>query len=331
MQFDRLKRREFIGLMGATAAWPLTARAQQPSIPVVEFLSAGSFDGYANNTVAFRHGLKQVGFVLGHNVTIEYRWAAGQYDRLPALASELVDLKVDVIFASGGNIAIRAARAATSTIPLVFTSGADPVEAGLVASLNRPEGNVTGASFEGRALGPKRLELIRDLLPQAKAIAVLQNPQNALRPVELEGLRAAAGALGQQLRFLTAANIGEIDQAFVQLGQQRPDALVLNGDLLFTSQRDLIVALAARYGIPAIYHEEAFPRAGGLLSYGASVITAYRQAGIYAGRILQGSKPADLPVVLPTKFDVVINLKGDRIGVCCGARVQLMALLAHSL
>jgi putative ABC transport system substrate-binding protein len=207
-------RRTFITLLGGAAAWPLAARAQQSAMPMIGVLSAGSLDGYANNTAAFRQGLKEVGFLPGQNVAIEYRWAAGQYDRLPALASDLVDLKPDVIFASGGNIAVRAAKAATSTIPLVFTSGADPVEAGLVVSLNRPEGNVTGASFSGRALGPKRLELVREVLPHATTIAVLHNPLNPLRPVELDGLRAAAAALGQHLRFQTASTVAEIRRGF---------------------------------------------------------------------------------------------------------------------
>jgi putative ABC transport system substrate-binding protein len=306
-----MNRREFITLVGGAAAasavlWPWAACAQPP---VIGFLSAGSLDGYANHAVAFRQGVNEAGLVAGQNVAIEYRWAAGQYDRLPALASDLVGRQVAVLFASGGQLSVRAARAATATIPIVFTSGADPVESGLVASLNRPEGNMTGVSFSGRALGPKRIELIRELLPQVTTIAVLQNPQNPLRPAELADLRAAAGTLGQQLRVLSAGTSGEIDQVFAQLGQQRPDALLLNGDLMFTNERNQIVALAARHGIPTIYHDDAFARAGGLMSYGASTTAAYRQAGTYTGRILKGAKPSDLPVMLPTKFNLVINLK----------------------
>ena len=322
-----MRRRSFITLLGGAAVWPVAARAQQTAMPVIGVLSAGSLDGYANYTAAFRQGLREAEFVPGQNVAIEYRWAAGQYERLPALASDLVDFKPELIFASGGSIAVRAAKAATSAIPVVFTSGADPVEAGLVASLNRPEGNVTGVSFSGRALGPKRLELMREVLPQASTMAVLHNPLNPLRPVELEGLRTAAAGLGQHLRFQTASSVAEIDGAFVLLGEQRPDALVLNGDLLFTSQRDLIVALAARYGIPTIYYSEAYVQAGGLMSYGASVIDAYRQAGIYAGRILKGAKPADLPVLLPTRFDVVINLKTAK---ALGLKVPESFLLARA-
>ena len=278
-------------------------------MPVVGVLHAGSLDGYANHIVAFRQGLNDAGFIPNQNVAIEYRWAAGQYDRLPALASELAARQVAVLVASGGSLAVHAARITTTTIPIVFTAGADPVQTGLVASLSRPEGNLTGVSFAGRALAPKRLELIRELLPKTTAIAVLQNSQNPIRPAEMAELNAVAGPLGQQLRVLSASTVAEIDQAFVQLGQQRPDALMVYGDLFFTGQRDLIIALAARYRIPAIYHAEEFTRSGGLISYGASPTAAYRQAGVYTGRILKGAKPADLPVLLPTKFDLVINLK----------------------
>ena len=305
-----MKRREFITLIGgATALWPLAAGAQPAALPVVGFLSAGSLDGYANHAVAFRQGLSEAGFVAGRNVTIEYRWAAGQYDRLPTLATELVGHQAAVLFASGGLLSVRVARAAAAAIPIVFTTASDPVASGLVASLSRPDGNMTGVSFFGRALAPKRLELIRELLPKATDIAVLFNPQNPWHPGELADLQAAASALGHQLRFLSASSVAEIDQAFAQLGQQRPDALLLNTDLLFTSQRQLLVALAARHGIPAIYQHEEFTRAGGLISYGANPITAYRQAGNYTGRILKGAKPADLPVMLPTRFELVINLK----------------------
>ena len=296
-------------LSGTAASWPLAARAQQPAMPVIGFLHAGSLDGYANQVVAFRQGLTEAGFAPNQNVAIEYRWAAGQYDRLTALAADLVNRQVAVLFTGGGGTSVRAARTATTTIPIVFTSGADPVEAGLVASLNRPEGNITGVGFSTRALGPKRLELIRELLPKATTLAVLQNPQNPIRPAEVAELNVAAVALGQQLRYLSASTVAEIDRAFVQLGQHRPDALMLYGDLFFTNQRDLIIALAARYGIPTMYHSEEFTRSGGLISYGSSGTAAYRQAGVYTGRILKGAKPADLPVVLPTKFELVLNLK----------------------
>jgi putative ABC transport system substrate-binding protein len=305
-----MRRREFITLLGgATATWPLAVRAQQPATPIIGFLGAGSLDGYANHVIAFRQGLKEAGFVAGQNVTIEYRWAAAQYDRLPALASDLVSRQVAVLLASGGEISVLAARAATATIPIVFTSGADPVESGLVASLSRPEGNMTGVSFSGRALGPKRIELMHELLPRATTVAVLQNAKNPLRPAELADLQAAADHFGEQLRVVSASTAHEIEQIFAQLGQIRADALVLNGDLLFTSERNAIVELAARVSLPTIYHDDLFVRAGGLISYGASTTAVYRQAGIYTGRILKGAKPADLPVMLPTEFDLVINLK----------------------
>ena len=304
-----MRRRDFLGVLGGAAASPLAAHAQQPALPVVGFLHAGSLDGYANQAVAFRRGLNEAGFVAGQNVVIEYRWAAGQYDRLPAMAAELIGRQVAVLFTGGGPLSVRAARTASATIPIVFTSGSDPVQAGLVASLNRPEGNVTGVTFSTRALGPKRLELIRELLPKATAIAVLHNSRNPIQPEDMAALKEAATVLKQQLNFLTASTVAEIDQVFVQLGQQRPDALMLYGDLFFTNQRDLLVALATRHRIPTIYHTEEFARAGGLISYGASTVAAYRQAGNYTGRILKGAQPADLPVMLPTKYDLVINLK----------------------
>ena len=304
-----MKRRAFIAMLGGTAAMPLAARARQSTMPVIGFLHAGSLDGYASHAIAFRQGLKEAGFILGHNVLIEYRWAAGQYDRLPALASELADRQVAVLFAGGGPISVSAARAVMATTPVVFTTAFDPVQAGLVASLNQPGGNTTGVSFEGRALTPKRIELIRELLPKATTVALLHNPKYPLTSTELADVRTASNALALQLRLVPASTVAEIDQAFVQLNQQRPDALLLNPDLLFLSQRELLLALAARHEIPAFYPMDEFTRAGGLISYGASTVTAYRQAGDYAGRILKGIKPADLPVLLPTKFDVVINLK----------------------
>ena len=236
-----MRRRDFLGVVaGAAAAWPLAATAQQAATPEIGFLHAGSFDGFANQVVAFRQGLNEAGFIPGQNVTIEYRWAAGHYDRLPALAAELVSRQVTVLVAGGGLNSVHAAKAATTTIPIVFITGADPVLVGLVTSLNRPEGNITGVSFSGRASQPKRLELIRELLPRATAIAVLSNPRNLLNPGDLADLKAAAVALKQQLHFLTAGTVAEIDQAFVQLGQQRPDALLLTGDPFFNTQRDLL-------------------------------------------------------------------------------------------
>ena len=305
-----MKRRQFLGLVGVAAAWPVMAHAQQGvKSPVVGFLHPGSFDGYANQAVAFRRGLSEYGVIPGENAAIEYRWAAGQYEKLPALAAELVDRQVAVFYAAGGQLAVRAARAASPTLPIVFTTGGDPIEIGLVASLNKPEGNMTGVSFSGRALGPKRLELMHELLPQAAKITVLQNSGNPVSPTEWHQYKEAAAALGLQLSLISAATVAEIDQAFVKFGREPPDALVINGDLLFTSQRDLLVALTTRYKIPAIYHVDEFTRAGGLISYGASSVAATRQAGVYVGRILKGAKPEELPVLLPDKFELVVNLK----------------------
>jgi putative ABC transport system substrate-binding protein len=306
----RMQRRKFITLLGgATASLPLVVRAQQSAMPVIGFLHAGSFDAFASHAVAFRQGVGEAGVVPGQNAVIEYRWAGGRYDRLSALAAELAAHHATVLFAGGGPIVMRAAKTVMATTPMVFTTAFDPVEAGIVTSLNRPEGNVTGVSFFGRALGPKRLELLRELLPKAATVAFLHNPKYPVRPAELANLQKAASTLGIQLRSVTASTVSEVDEAFVQLGQHRPDALLLNPDLLFLSQRELLVALAARHRIPAFYPMEEFTRAGGLISYGASTTAAYRQAGNYVGRILKGAKPAELPVLLPTKFNVAINLK----------------------
>jgi len=302
-----MRWRKFIALAGGAMMWPAMACAQQSAMPVVGFLHAGTLDGYANQVVAFRQGLAQAGFVAGQNVAIEYRWAAGQYDRLSALAAELLARPVAVLYTSSGPL--HDFKTTSGSTPVVFTTGSDPIEARLVSSLSRPDGNVTGVSFFSRALGAKRLELIRELLPNAAVIAVLQNTRNPMRGPELSELQAAASQLGQQLRVVSAGTIEEIDRAFVELDRQRPDALIVYGDLLFTSQRELIIALAARYAIPAFYGIADFPRSGGLMSYGASIVEAYRQAGLYAGRILKGEKPADLPVLLPSKYELVINLK----------------------
>ena len=300
-------RREFISLLGGAAAiWPLAAHGQQAAMPVIGFLHAGSLDGYANHVVAFRQGLKEAGFVPNQNVAIEYRWAAGQYGRLPALASELTGRQVAVLVAGGGGLSVRAARTATTTIPIVFTTGADPVQTGLVSSLRRPEGNSPASALPVAPWHLKRLELIRELLPKATAIAVLQNSENPIRPRGNGGIGCSCCSPWTTTAPIVGQHRSRIE-TFVQLGQQRPDALLLYGDLFFTGQRDLIIALAARHRIPTIYHAEEFTRAGGLISYGASPAAAYRQAGIYTGRILNGAKPADLPVLLPTKFDLVLD------------------------
>ena len=291
-----MRRRDFITLVGgATVALPLVAQAQQPPMPVIGFLNSGSPEAYAPKITAFRQGLKEAGYVEGHNVAIEYRWAEGHYDRLPALAADLVRRQVAEIVALGTPAAL-AAKAASSTIPIVINVGIDPAQIGLVASFNRPGGNVTGLAVLTVELAAKQLEVLHELLRTSAAVALLVNPNTAVTEPVIKGVRDAARSLGLQLHILHASTEGEIDAAFGKLIELRAGALVVSGDPFFNSRRDQIVALAARHALPAIYEWREFVVAGGLMSYGTDLADAYRQVGIYAGKILKGAKPADLPV-----------------------------------
>jgi putative ABC transport system substrate-binding protein len=307
-----MERREFIGLVGGggllLATKVMRARAQQPAMPVIGFLSVRSPGESASVEAAFRKGLSEAGYVEGQNVHIAFRWAEGQYDRLPSLAADLVSRQVAVITALSSPAAL-AAKAATSTIPVVFHAGTDPVRAGLVPSLNRPGGNVTGVTFFAAALEPKRLGLLREVTPQADLIAVLLNPNYPDAEVQLKEVQDATREIGQRALILTATKDAEIDLAFATLAQQRVGALMVCADPFFDVRRERIVALATRHHVPAIYHWREYVVVGGLLSYGASLTHSYREVGVYVGRILKGTKPADLPVTQPTKFELVINLK----------------------
>jgi putative ABC transport system substrate-binding protein len=306
-----MKRREFITLLGgAAAAWPLAARAQQaPHLPLVGSLNSVSSAEWANYMAGFRRGLSQMGYRDGQNVTIEYRWAGGHYDRLPALAGELVGRKVNVIFASGGPAVARAAKAATSSIPIVFTVGSDPVGAGLVASMNRPGGNATGVSHLSVDLAPKRLELLSELVPMARNFAMIANANNAADQADSKGTQAAAITRGHVIRVVWASTADELEATFGKFARQRPDALIVSPDPFFNSQRDRIVSASASLSLPTIYSWREYVDGDGLMSYGASLVDQYRLAGIYVGRVLKGEKPADLPVMQPTKFELLINLK----------------------
>jgi putative ABC transport system substrate-binding protein len=309
-----MRRREFITLLGgAAAAWPLAVRAQQSAMPVIGHLNPQSPDGQTGRLRGFRQGLKEAGYVEGENVAIEYRWAEGQFDRLPALAAELVRRQASVIVATGGPASAMAAKAATTTIPIVFNVNEDPVGLGLVASVARPGGNLTGINFLSTELAAKRLELLRELVPGAARVAVLVNPANA-RTAEatLRDAEAAARAMGLEIQVLNSSTSREINATFAGLGRARPDALFVGGDGFFVSRRVQLVNLASRHVVPAIYDARQFPEVGGLMSYGSNIEDAWRQVGVYAGRVLKGAKPADLPVVQSSKFELVINAETAR-------------------
>jgi ABC-type uncharacterized transport system substrate-binding protein len=308
-----MRRREFIKLLSNTVvAWPLTARAQQPAMPVIGFLSSVSPQAWENYVAGFRAGLKEIGYVEGQNVTIEFRWAEGHYDRLPEMAADLVRHKVAVLVSTGGEPSVLAAKAATTTIPIVFTSGIDPIRAGIVSSLSRPGGNITGVYLFTSQIESKRLGLLRALVPGVQLIAVLLNSNRPDYTRQKRDVEEAAHAIGQQIHLLSASNESEIDAAFATAPQLRPGAMLVGADPFLNSQRDKIIALVARHAIPAMYEQREHALAGGLMSYGTNLTAGYRQVGVYAGRILKGEKPGDLPVVQSTKFEFVINLKAAK-------------------
>ena len=322
-----MRRRDLLGLLGGAAvSWPLGARAQQAALPVVGFLVSASAQGYARVIGPILEGLKDSGYIEGRNVAIEYRWADYQYDRLPGLAADLVRRQVAVIFTTGSVVSAIAAKSATSTIPIVFANGSDPVQYGLVASLNRPGGNVTGVTFYNSGLGPKRIELLREIVPGAKVIAVLVNPKNPNAEPDGMGIQEAGRSLGVRIELVNASTEPELESAFVKVRELRVDALMVHMDALFNARIKEIVALAERYAVPTMHVEPAWPRAGGLISYGTNVDNMQRQAGVYIGKVLKGTKPADLPVLQPTKFELVINLKTAKaLGVTVPLIMQMTA------
>jgi putative ABC transport system substrate-binding protein len=304
-----IKRRDFVALVGGAAAWPIAARGQQVGTPVVGFLSMGTPDSDADEPAAFLQGLRETGYIEGQNVTIDYRWSGEQRNLLLALTADLVRRKVAVIYTAGGTAVAQIAKAATTNIPIVFVTGGDPIRLGLVGSLSRPEGNVTGITFFSNVLAAKRLTLLHDLVPSTATIAVLMNPTNANADLDLEDMQTAARAFLLQLHLLQATNEREIDAALTAMAQNPPGALFVAADAYLTSRRNQIVSHVARLRIPAIYPRREYVAAGGLISYATQVLDALRLAGTYVGRILKGEKPGDLPVQQPTKFELVINLK----------------------
>jgi len=318
-------RREFIATLGGIAAWPLAVRAQQPAMPVVGFLSGRSLASDTHLVKAFRDGLGEADYVEGRNVAIEFRWAEGKSEQLPALAAELIADRVAVIFAGAADIHIRELNAALSTIPVVYATAGDPVELGLVTSLARPGGNATGFSMLSAALWPKRLELLRELIGQTGVVAVLVDPGNATAALATKDLEAAAHAIGQQIVLVNAGAESELDAIFTTIAREHAGALLVPDDVLFINQRDRLIALAALHAVPAMYGRREFPASGGLMSYGASAIEQYRQCGLYAGRILAGARPGDLPFLQPTRFELVINLKAAKV---LGLKVPQTLLVA---
>ncbi len=327
-----MKRRHFTSLAGAALAWPLAASAQAPALPVIGFLNSGSPGPFAHLVAAFREGLAEMGYVEGRSVAIEYRWAEGRYDRLPELAGDLVRRPVDVLVATGGENSALAAKAATSSLPVVFAIGGHPVDLGLVASLNRPGGNLTGLTQYTGPLESKRLGLLHELVPAARTIAALLNPNFANAVAQRKDIEEGARRLGVQLVTLTATTEAEFEPLFATLARRRVDALLVGSDPFFNTRRDRLVALAARYKVLAIYEFREFTAAGGLMSYGADLAEGYRQIGAYTGRILQGAKPGELPILQPTRFEFIINLKTAKgLGLTIPTALRLLPYLETPL
>ena len=308
-----MRRREFTLLLGGAAAWPLATRGQQSTVPAIGFLNGASSTEFTHQVAAFRQGLKEVGFIEGQNVETDFRWAFGHFDQLPGLVADLIRRKVALIVATGGGVtSAQAAKAATATVPIVFVAGTDPVASGLVASLNQPGGNLTGVSFLIGALTAKKLELMHELLPQVTTVAVLVNPTFPDTDVQVRDAQTATQSLGMKLLVVNASTDGELDAAFKTMVEQGAGALVIDADPFFNARAGRLAALATSHALPAIHPVHEYVLAGGLMSYGTSITDAHRQAGVYAGRILKGAKPADLPVVQPTKFEFAINLKAAK-------------------
>jgi len=303
-----MRRRHFIRLLGGAVAWPLAARAQQSAMPVIGFLRNTSAASSANLVAAFRQGLKEVGYIEGQNLAVDFRWSEGRDDQLPMMAADLVRRPV-AVFVAANLTTLVAAKAATETIPIVFVTGDDPIQLGFVESFNRPAGNVTGVSFYSGTLGAKQLELLNEMVPKATVIGLLVNPNNPAAEGQIKIAETAARALGRQIQIAGARSESDFDQVFTAFVQQQVSALVIGGDALFNSQRGRLATLAARHALPAVHFAREYVSTGGLMSYGSSITDAYRHVGIYAGRLLKGAKPNDLPIMLPIKFDLVINLK----------------------
>jgi putative ABC transport system substrate-binding protein len=304
-----LERRSFITLLGGLATWPFAVRAQQPAIPIIGFFGSATPDGYAAYVAAFRRGLGETGYVEGRNAAIEFRWAEGEYDRMPALVTALLQRQATVITVTGSTAAVQAAKAATQTIPIVFAIGADPVKFGLVASINRPGGNVTGVSFLSNLLVAKQLELLHELVPAAAIVGILVNPNNPNAESDTNNARLAADTVGRKLVVVSAHTGDDVVAAFAVLTQERANVLLVSPDPLFIGRRDDLVALATRYALPTMYNSREYVSVGGLVSYGPDLAEVHRQIGAYVGRILKGEKPSDLPVMQPTKFELIINSK----------------------